>query len=282
VEPGPVPENLSRALITARGRPGGTAAGVYYYTVAGSTNDLAARLAAEGAPEGTIVMADAQTAGRGRSGRTWFSPPGAGLYVSIVLRPAAVCEPGSPAPPWVRLVTLAAGVAIAAGLRAATGLPLELKWPNDIVVADRSAPTAAARRWRKLAGILVEAQTAAGELQHLVLGYGINVAPAAYPREIDARATSLAAEAGRPIDRGVVLGHTLEQLGSEYDGLRRGEAPAMLDRWRGLAPSAHGARVRVDDGTSDGVTAGIDEDGALLVVSGDATRRIASGEVTWL
>src|SRR6185436_9792131 len=108
-----------------------------------STNDVAAHLAELGANEGTIVAADAQTAGRGRLGRSWFSPPGAGLYVSIVLRPSGdLSKTGNPS----ALLTLASGVAIAEGVGASTGLPVEIKWPNDVMIGRR-----------KLAGILAEA-----------------------------------------------------------------------------------------------------------------------------
>jgi BirA family biotin operon repressor/biotin-[acetyl-CoA-carboxylase] ligase len=124
-----------------------------------STNDIAARLADLGAEEGTTVAAEAQTAGRGRMGRTWFSPPGAGLYLSIVLRPPSVVQlPAgqgfSPVPDLSTLLTLAAGVALAEGVQAGTGLSAEIKWPNDLLVGKR-----------KRAGILAEAAAQGGTLQ---------------------------------------------------------------------------------------------------------------------
>src|SRR6185436_8017573 len=97
-----------------------------FFHETGSTNDIAAAMAEQGAPQGAMAVAFAQTAGRGRLGRVWFSPPGAGLYVSVVCRDATVAP----------LLTLAGGVAVADGIRAATGLPVEIKWPNDVVVAD--------------------------------------------------------------------------------------------------------------------------------------------------
>src|SRR5687767_9144179 len=139
---------LSRTA-AARGRFGDPA---YYYSEIGSTNDEAARLAEHGAPEGTTVMASAQTAGRGRFGRSWFSPPGAGLYVSVV------CRDRRAAP----YISLAGGVAVADGILAATGLPVEIKWPNDIVV------DAGRGRRRKLAGILAEGSTSSEGLQYVV------------------------------------------------------------------------------------------------------------------
>jgi Biotin/lipoate A/B protein ligase family len=120
--PEPLPADLAAALDATRERRGPFGQSISYFAEATSTNDIAATLAAAGAPEGTTVIAGAQTAGRGRLGRTWFSPPGAGLYMSVILR-------SREAAPYV---TLAAGVAVAEGVRAATGLPLELKWPNAV------------------------------------------------------------------------------------------------------------------------------------------------------
>src|SRR5262249_35812357 len=125
------------------------------------------------------VIADEQTSGRGRRGRAWFSPPGSGLYVSIVLSPAgARRDPGRA----TMLLTLMAGVALVEGVEAATGLCADVKWPNDLYIARR-----------KLAGILAEA----GE-RDVVLGYGINVSAAVFPRELADRATSIETELGRP------------------------------------------------------------------------------------
>ena len=134
-----LPDDLATALAMAGDRPGIFGRRVLWYAEVGSTNDVAAALADRGEPEGTVVVADAQSAGRGRHGRAWASPPGAGLYMSTLTRPAAHA---------VGLLTIAAGVAIAEGIQAATGLQPQLKWPNDIYMDGR-----------KLAGILAEAGT---------------------------------------------------------------------------------------------------------------------------
>src|SRR5262249_40520503 len=134
--------------------------------------------------EGFIVVADEQTAGRGRRGRTWFSPPGAGLYVSVVLAPATARVDPARA---TLLTTLCAGVALVEGVERAPGLRADLKWPNDLHVSRR-----------KLAGILAE-----GAGNTVVLGYGVNVATAALPPELRERATSLETELGRSVDRTV-------------------------------------------------------------------------------
>src|SRR5690242_19863216 len=183
-----VPDELAPALAAAAGRLGPFEARIRFMPSVGSTNDVAAALAQAGAGEGTTIVAEHQTAGRGRRGRTWFSPPGAGLYVSVVLRPGD----SDSLTPAVTLLTLAAGVALAEGVRAATGLPVGIKWPNDLVVERR-----------KLAGILAEAVGSPG-VSAIILGFGINIRPAAYPPEIASRATSLESELGRPVERGLV------------------------------------------------------------------------------
>jgi BirA family biotin operon repressor/biotin-[acetyl-CoA-carboxylase] ligase len=257
---------------------------IVYLPETGSTNDVAADLAAQGAPEGTVVFADAQTKGRGRSGHTWFSPPTAGLYVSVLLRPADVVYGAPEAPPaWAGLLTLAAGVALAGGIEAATGLRLDIKWPNDIVAADRHAPRSADRRWRKVAGILAEGHTVQGVLRHVVIGYGINILRASYPPDIADRASSLETELGRAVDRPAVLVETLVALGREYAALRSGGSASLVRRWRDRSPSAVGAEVSWADGPRElaGVSAGIDDQGSLLVAREGAVIALRAGEVTW-
>jgi BirA family biotin operon repressor/biotin-[acetyl-CoA-carboxylase] ligase len=265
----PVPDDLARALAGSAARRGCFGNPLYFLTETGSTNDVAQLLAEHGAPEGATVVASAQTAGRGRFGRTWFSPPGAGLYVSVVCR-NPVAAP---------LLTLAGGVAVADGIRAATSLPVEIKWPNDIVVADR-----AAGRPRKLAGILAEGSTSADGLQYVILGFGINLRPAAYPPDLADRASSVETELGRAADSGLVLAETLSVLAASFERLRFGDAHPVLDRWRALAPSSRGSRVEWEASgvTRAGTSEGIADDGALLVRVGDCVERIISGELRWL
>ena len=234
-----------------------------FFPSIGSTNDVAAHHAASGDHEGAVFVADAQTTGRGRRGRTWFSPPGAGLYVSTILRPSRSLD-GERA---VLLTTIASGVALVEGVRQATGLAPSLKWPNDLYVGRR-----------KLAGILAE-----GIGDSVVLGYGINVGAASFPPDLGDRATSLETELGRDVDRARVFGETLAALAARYSDLLDGRFDAILDGWRALAPSAQGARVSwtTPAGERTGVTAGIDDRGALLVRCGDRTERIVAGELVW-
>jgi BirA family biotin operon repressor/biotin-[acetyl-CoA-carboxylase] ligase len=264
----PLPPDLAAALLASAPRRGPLGDPVYYFSETASTNDVAAALAEHGAPEGATVVAAAQTSGRGRFGRAWFSPPGAGLYVSVVCRHVAAAP----------LLTLAGGVAVADGIHAATGLPVQIKWPNDVVVDGGIR----ARR-RKLAGILAEASTGADGLQHVILGFGINLRLAAYPPELADRATSIETELGRPPDDGAVLAETLVGLASLFQRLAAGDAASVLARWRTLAPSAQGTAVQWDTpaGAKSGTAAGIADDGALLVNVGGRVERVISGEVRW-
>jgi len=232
---------------------------VYYFPEVSSTNDIAAPL-----PEGAVVLADRQTAGRGRRGHTWFSPPGSGLYASVVLAPGRSSDPMRA----TVLLTLAAGVALAEGVDAASGLRADLKWPNDLYVSRR-----------KLAGILAEAS---GE--RVVLGFGINTSVASYPPDLHERVTSIESELGRSVDRHLVFVETLAALSRRYADLLLGRFDAILDAWRHRAPAAVGARVErtVDGNVVTGVTAGVDDQGALLVRVDDRVERVVSGELRWL
>jgi len=266
---GTLPDDLAAALGPAHERLGPFASRLRHVASVGSTNDIAAALAASGAAEGTAVVADQQTAGRGRRGHTWFSPPGSGLYVSVVLRPGGADD----AARAITLLTLTAGVAVAEGVRAASGLPAAIKWPNDLLVERR-----------KLAGILAEAVASPHGVQAVVLGYGINVRTSAYPPELASRATSIEAELGRPVDRGLVLAETLAALAARYADLAAGRFDAILGAWRAMAPSSRGATVEwaTPDGPRRGRTDGIDDDGALLVRTDAGLERIIAGELTWL
>jgi BirA family biotin operon repressor/biotin-[acetyl-CoA-carboxylase] ligase len=241
-----------------------------YFHVIGSTNDVAAALAARGSEcEGAIVVADAQTAGRGRRGRQWFSPPGSGLYVSIVLMPGRARHQPARA---TMLLTLSAGVALAEAVETATALRVDLKWPNDLFFSRR-----------KVSGILAEATAVDHAPQPVVLGYGINISPMAYPPALRERATSLETEAGHPVDRALVFVETLAAVAQRYEDLLAGRFDAILDAWRLRAPSAVGARVSWAGtaGQVTGVTAGIDDDGALRVNVDGRMERIVAGEITW-
>ena len=264
----PLPADLADALVASAARLGPFGR-LQYHAEVTSTNDLALILAGRGVPSGTSVLADAQRAGRGRRGREWFSPPGAGVYLSVVIRPRGDA-------PVLALVTLAAGVAAARAVRAATGLVVELKWPNDLVTG---------RPWRKIAGVLCEATGVAGEtLDAVVVGIGINVQPAAYPPEIASRATSLETELSRAIDRPRLVVETLASLADVTERLWNGEAAWVVEEWRRLGRAGlGGAPVRWNDRGVDrrGSARDLDADGALLVETNDGRERLVAGEVTW-
>ena len=260
----PLPVDIAEALARAGARLGLFASRLAWYEQVPSTNDLAAVAAEQGAVEGAVVAANTQTAGRGRMGRSWSSPAGAGVYVSAVLRPSAQVVP---------LLTIAAGVAVAEGVQAATGLDPRVKWPNDVCVGPR-----------KLAGVLAEAGSSAGGVQHVVLGFGINLLTAAYPPDVATRATSIEIELGRPVDRGLVLAECLAALADRYAALHRGEGHSVTSAWRTRAAESLGRVVEWDGdgGTHRGIAHDIDESGALLVRAPAGVVRIMSGEVRWL
>jgi BirA family biotin operon repressor/biotin-[acetyl-CoA-carboxylase] ligase len=259
----PHPPELVEALARVKPRLGPIGSSVCYYQTTSSTNDHALNLASEGA----LVLADAQTAGRGRRGHTWFSPVGSGLYVSVVLAPGRARVDQARA---TKLLTLTAGLAVAEGIEAATGLQPRLKWPNDLYVGPR-----------KLAGILAEACGSSAYL--VVVGFGINVQPAAFPPDLRDRATSVESELGRPVDRLLVLTETLSAIALRYADLLDARYDAILDAWRRRAPSAVGAHVSWTSAQRvlSGVTAGIDSDGALLVQTREGVERIVAGELQW-
>ena len=265
--PSELPPEFGHAFDAVGARLGPLGSTILFFTTIGSTNDVALRLAAGGDRLGAIVIAEQQTAGRGRRGRTWFSPPGSGLYVSIVLAPGRAAVDRTRAS---TLVTLAVGVALAEAIEASTGLRAAIKWPNDLYVGRR-----------KLAGILAEA--VAPDDDSVVVGYGINVCRSAYPPELADRATSIETELGRSVDRAALCAESVAAVSTRYANLLEGRFDAILDAWRERAPASRGARVAWHSpaGPQHGITAGIDDRGALLVKVGERVERIVGGEVVW-
>lgn len=252
-----IPDEFAAALAALERRRPDAAFDVRWHDSVPSTMDLASALAAGGAAHGVVVGADEQTAGRGRRGTTWASPPGAGLYLSFVARPHASLS----------LLTLAAGVAVRDGVTAATGLVPDLKWPNDLLVGKR-----------KLAGILAEGLAIGTPEQAVIIGIGVNIQPAAYPPDVSTRATSIEGELGRSIDRGQLLADILIALWDRL-GMLRHTPGDILQAWRAASPNATGTRVDWDGKV--GVTAGVDDSGALLVKTAAGLERIIAGELQW-
>jgi BirA family biotin operon repressor/biotin-[acetyl-CoA-carboxylase] ligase len=262
-----VPAELASALAAAEPALGPFAA-LRYVSAIDSTNDAALALAAAGAPEGASVLADSQRSGRGRRGREWFSPPGAGIYLSVVVRPPDAASA-------VSLVTLGAGVAAASAIRRMTGLHAELKWPNDIVIG---------RPWRKLGGVLCEAASMGGRIEALVIGMGLNVRLVTYPHHLGGLPASLEGELGRAVDSAPLVVALLREIQSMMARLHGGDAAGIREAWRTLArPGLSGAHVRWHEAGRDrrGRVRDIDADGALLVDADGREERLVAGEVLW-
>ena len=235
---------------------------VHLYQHIGSTQDEARRQARAGAPEGLLIVAEEQTAGRGRAGRRWVTAPGTALAFSLVLRPPATAARGS-------ALSMLAGLAVCEAVEQLCGLPAMLKWPNDILVGGRKA-----------GGILVEAAATADALEYALLGIGLNVASAPPADAVDFPATSLEAEAGRPLDRLALLRAILERLEAHYPLLAEGGAHlhgqwAARLAWLGESVVAH-----TSGGDFAGRAEGTDADGALVVrLDSGAAVRVVAGDV---
>ena len=265
-----LPPDLAAALAA---RPELGEAAVRYFPELASTNDTAAALAAAGAPDGTTVLADRQTAGRGRRGRAWDSPAAVGLYLSVILR-------GRQSP----VVTLLAGVAVAEAVQGAAGVAVDLKWPNDVVAAPAPAGGGSALPGLKVAGILTEVVPDGTERDEaVVVGIGVNVRTRTFPAELAARAAALESLAGRRVDRFGLCAELLVRLARWRRRLSAEGDTFVVARWRALAPSSRGAPVSWDAGGNcrRGLTAGVDDEGALLVACGGRTERIVGGAVRW-
>jgi BirA family biotin operon repressor/biotin-[acetyl-CoA-carboxylase] ligase len=241
--------SLTAASLSERLAGVGLARHIRFYAELGSTNDEAFDLARQGAPEGTVVVADRQTRGRGRMQRVWVSPPGRNLYLSLVLRPDI-------APEQAPQLSIVAGVAAAEAL---WGLcpGVTLKWPNDVLV-----------RGRKLCGILAEMRAAAGRLDFVILGIGVNVnlLREECPPEIAGFATSLREETGGALSRAEVAAVLLRSLETAYRIYCREGFSPLRARWLERTDMA-GKPVRVVAGTDvyEGRMAGLDDAGALLL-----------------
>jgi BirA family transcriptional regulator, biotin operon repressor / biotin---[acetyl-CoA-carboxylase] ligase len=254
-------EILERALVGRFGRYRRV------YDSIDSTNLEALRWAAEqGAAEGSLVVADSQTAGRGRWGRSWLSQPGAGLLFSVVLRPSSL-EPG--------LLTTAGGLAVARAIEEGCALPTLIKWPNDVLIGER-----------KVSGILVESRSVGHAANAAVLGAGINLhgRPDDWPAELAAGATSIALEvestgSGRIPARAELLGSVLRHLQSLYDGMNTQEGRAEIIEQAGARSAILGRAVTIrfaDGSSAEGVASALAPDGGLLLEDGPA---IAAGEI---
>ena len=231
-----------------------------------STNTRAKELAAQGAPEGTLVIAEKQTSGRGRRGRNWFSPPGGGIYCSLILRPVL-------SPSETPRITLMTAVVLAETLISLMKLKLRIKWPNDILV-----------NGKKLAGILTEISTEMDAVNYIVVGLGMNVNTQLedLPREIKKTATSILIETKKPFPRVKLIQHYLKLYEKYYDMFKKNDFEPIMKRWRKLADII-GKQIKVDviGKTHTGKVVDVDNDGVLILKDDQGKlQRIFSGDVT--
>lgn len=237
---------------------------IQHFPTLGSTNDYLKQLTA--APEFTCVIADEQTAGRGRRTRTWVSTPGEGLYLSVLLRP--------PVSTNIASLSLLAAVAVAETLAQYNVAELDIKWPNDVLIGER-----------KVCGILVEGASSGAHALRVIVGIGVNLNHQQFPQEISETATSLALQLGQGVDAVEFRDRLLARLAHWYSRWQHDEGRAVLARWQQLSSYAQGQIVAVslDNGPIIGTTAGLTKDGALRLQLADGTTRVLLvGEVSRL
>ena len=243
----------------------GSARQIHHYYKIASTNSEAMRCAAEGAPEGSVFLAEEQLAGRGRGAHSWHSARSAGIYCSVILRPAM--------PPSDALIfSLAVGLAVrAAVMEIAPQLLVDLKWPNDLLLGGK-----------KFCGVLTEMNAEATRVRQLVVGVGINVNQAKFPAELREIATSLRIETGTEWSRVELCAALLKSLDREYRSFvgEAGAREAILRRFEESSSSVRGSRVSIEEnGGLAGVTEGLDERGFLRVRTAEGLRTVVSGTV---
>ena len=261
-----IPDLLLPSLLAPQLRGTLFQAGLNHYYKIRSTNAVALKAAAEGAPEGTVFVAEEQTAGRGRGGHTWYSARGAGIYCSMLLKPAM-------APSDSLLMSLAAGLAVHAAVDGTKpenrNLQLDLKWPNDLLVGGK-----------KFCGILTEMNAEPTRVRHLVIGIGINVNHETFPPHLQADATSLRLAIGALWSRVDLTVALLKSAHREYKELVSGGRESILRRFCSLSSMVSATPVRVEgNGSFQGITEGLDAQGFLQVRTEEGLRTVLSGTV---
>jgi len=238
---------------------------IYYFRTTTSTQDEARRLAEGGAPEGTIVLAEEQTAGRGRLGRTWISPPGSSILMSIIFRPSLL-------PHQAHRLTMITSLSIAEAIEDLTPLKVAIKWPNDILLSGKKA-----------GGILTEIQTSGERILYAIVGVGLNVNVKISESPLSplaSYATSLSDELGHEFPRFVLLQEILSRLERNYQGLKRGAD--FRAKWQArLYPLGQEVTVITPTESIEGIAIGVNEDGALLLATHEGeVKTIWAGDVT--
>ena len=238
---------------------------IYHFFRTDSTNRVGMDLGYAGEPEGAVVLAEEQSAGRGRAGRSWHSERATGIYATLLLRPKI-------SPVHAPLLTMMAGLSAHAAIFARTGLEVDLKWPNDLIL-----------NRRKLGGFLTEMYSDTTLVRFLVVGIGINVNQEKFPGELSAIATSLLAETGTNQSRLELLARLLREFENDYNRFLREGAPSVTMRFTKASSYAVGKRVRVTNGADNftGITAGVGPEGLLQVEGEDGkVVTVIAGDVT--
>jgi BirA family biotin operon repressor/biotin-[acetyl-CoA-carboxylase] ligase len=259
------PSRLSLAELTARLRTRTFGRRLQLLDSVPSTQDELRRLAEEGAPEGTVVLAEQQTKGRGRMGRVWISPPGKGVWMSLLLRPAIPL-------PQAPQLTLLAAVALTRAIRSVVPLDIGIKWPNDLLVDGR-----------KISGILLESAAEDERLRYVVVGIGVsvNLEEADYPPELRDRAVSLRMAAGKPIDRTAIVVAALEEFERFYELYKEQGFAPIRSLWEARCVTLNRpVSLQTSHGLVEGVPRGLDPLGGLIVELPDGKREVVySGEI---
>jgi len=259
-----VPDILTPDMLKQRLRGSLFGKRVFHFFKTDSTNRVALDLGHAGEPEGAVVLAEEQTAGRGRAGRKWHSERAAGIYVTLLLRPKL-------APVQAPLLTMMAGLSAHSAVQALTGLAVDLKWPNDLLI-----------RGKKLGGILTEMHAEPGQIRFLIVGIGLNVNQEKFPGDLANTATSLRAETGNPQSRMELLVRLLREFESDYNRFLREGVASVVARFESASSYARGKRVRITNGTESyvGTTAGLGPEGLLQVErDGGQVMTVIAGDV---
>lgn len=237
---------------------------IYYFDSIDSTNTKAKELAEEGHPSGTLVVADRQTAGKGRRGRSWESPTGIGIFMTLMLKPEIN-------PNHASMLTLVAAMATTRAIRRVTGVPAMIKWPNDIVM-----------NGKKVCGILTEMSAQFDYINHIVIGIGINVHNEDFPEEIAKTASSLYLESGQHIHRASLIEAFLEEFEDVYAEYLKTEDMEGLQKEYDAMLVNRGRQVRVLDPKEpfEGKAMGITKKGELIVDTWESRKLVSSGEVS--
>lgn len=237
---------------------------IIYFSTLSSTNDIARELSLQGEEEGTVVMADEQTKGRGTKGRSWYSAPSLGLYVSLILRPAR---------PDLSLLPLAMGLACREAIAEAYGLNVFLKWPNDLII-DR----------KKVGGLLLESSFSGNRPLYAILGLGLNLNHEAedFPDELRERAISLRQACGRKINREDILNQLWPKIDYWYRIFLKGEDDRIIQSFEHHHLFLRGEKILVDFNGQEiaGLFDGFSRDGALILVTSKGSRQLTTGEVS--